>query len=95
MKLELLLICIFVVVGYISAESDANNHTAYIYGSQCAALLDGIHVHDQATTNPALSLLIDEEDSTFDCDKNTTQKLTIKFAPNQVIDGAGIIDSIR
>jgi hypothetical protein len=66
-------------------EETYTNNTAYIYGKECAAYFDEIYYIDQGssqTNRQPVHLEIDDTESTFDCDSNSTSTLMIKFNPN-------------
>ncbi len=96
MKLQQLgVFCMLLSVAAFALANEGEQHVE-VYGSQCAAYLEGVSVLDLA--NPAQGgvpthLQVDMEESTFNCDSNSTQLLVLKIAPeNAAYDGSQIIN---
>lgn len=72
-------------------DAEVSNQTVSLFGKECATFFDSISFRDMNNQSAGLVyLLIDHEHSTFDCDDNKTQSLTIKFGPNQGYTGTEI-----
>jgi hypothetical protein len=87
MQFQLGLLSILLIVSSSLASEEVH---VEVYGSQCAAYFEGVSTLDLASTTQngiPTHIQVDQEASTFNCDSNNTQLLTIKLANNSAYDG--------